>query len=57
MAVAALGLAFGGGGAPATDASSLISAYRVVMFAAAALAGLSALTAALTIRPQGEGRA
>ena len=55
MAVAALGLAFGGGGAP--DGSSLISAYRVVMFAAAALAGLGALTAALTIRPQGEGRA
>jgi hypothetical protein len=53
MAVAALGLAFGRGGAPVTDGPSLISAYRVVMFAAAALAGLSAITAALAITARG----
>ncbi len=50
LAVAALGLSFGRGAAPVTDSSALIHAYRVVMLAAAALAGLSALTATLTIK-------
>ena len=54
LAVAALGLSFGRGDAPVTDGSALIHAYRVVMLAAAALAGLSALTAALTIKRREE---
>jgi EmrB/QacA subfamily drug resistance transporter len=49
VAVAALGLAFGGSDPSAMDAATLIGAYRWVMFAAAALAALSAVTAALTI--------
>ena len=52
LAVAALGLAFGGADASSMQAATLVEAYRVVMFAAAALAVLSALTAALTIGPQ-----
>jgi EmrB/QacA subfamily drug resistance transporter len=50
LAVAALGLAFGGADASSMQAAALVDAYRLVMFAAAALAALSALTAALTIR-------
>jgi predicted MFS family arabinose efflux permease len=49
LAVAALGLAFGAtqGGGGGHD--GVANAYTMVMFAAAALAGLSALTAALSI--------
>lgn len=52
LAVAALGLAFGGADASAMRPEALADAYRVVMLFAAALAALSALTAALTIHPQ-----
>jgi EmrB/QacA subfamily drug resistance transporter len=53
VAVAALGLAFGGADAGSIGPGSLANAYRLVMFAASALAILSALTAAMTIgRPQ-----
>ena len=52
LAVAALGLAFGGADAASMQPAALVDAYRLVMFAAAALAALSALTAALTIGPQ-----
>jgi len=51
LAVAALGLAFGGPTAASMQAAALGRAYSLVMFCAAALAGLSALTAAMTIRP------
>ena len=51
LAVAALGLAFGGAGAASMQAPALARAYSVVMFCAAALAALSAVTAAMTIRP------
>jgi EmrB/QacA subfamily drug resistance transporter len=54
LAVAALGLAFGGVDASTMQAAALVDAYRVVMFGAAVLAALSALTAALTINPQPE---
>jgi EmrB/QacA subfamily drug resistance transporter len=50
LAVAALGLAFGGSSAD-IDAAALVDAYRRVMLVAAGLAGLSALTAALMISP------
>lgn len=50
VAVAALGLAFGAAGAGALEPEALAGGYRVVMFAAAALAGVSAGVAALTIR-------
>jgi EmrB/QacA subfamily drug resistance transporter len=49
IAVAALGLAFGGTGA-GIEASELPHAYRIVMFAAAGLAAASAATAWLTTR-------
>lgn len=49
LAVAALGLAVSGT-ATDLDAAALTSAYRIVMFAAAALAAASAVTAAATIR-------
>jgi EmrB/QacA subfamily drug resistance transporter len=49
LAVAALGLAFGRSGAAGVGGAVLLEAYRLVMFAAASLAGLSALTAALMI--------
>jgi EmrB/QacA subfamily drug resistance transporter len=49
LAVAALGLAFGTSGAGGVKGDALASAYMIVMLAAAALAGLSALTAAMTI--------
>jgi MFS family permease len=47
-AVAALGLVLGNGGAHVA-AASLVDAYRMVTFAAAALAALSAMTAVLTV--------
>jgi EmrB/QacA subfamily drug resistance transporter len=50
LAVAALGLATGGS-TMGVDAAGLTDAYRLTMWAAGALAGLSALTAALTITP------
>jgi EmrB/QacA subfamily drug resistance transporter len=49
VAVAALGLAFGGSDPSAMQAGALIGAYRWVMFAAAALAALSSVMAAITI--------
>lgn len=49
LAVAALGLAFGASGAGGVESDALASAYKTVMFTAAALAGLSALVAAMTI--------
>ena len=49
LAVAALGLAFGGGTA-SLQVTTLVDAYRLVMLAAAAFAALSALVAAATIR-------
>lgn len=52
VAVAALGLAFGTAGAAGIGGVALASAYPVVMFGAAALGVLSALTAALTISQQ-----
>jgi EmrB/QacA subfamily drug resistance transporter len=57
LAVAALGLAFGPAGTSAVKGAALLDAYRLVMFAAAALAGLSALSAASMIegvQPQRE---
>jgi len=51
IAVAALGLAFGGTAPPDFGGSALAHACRLVMFAAAACAALSALIAALTISP------
>jgi EmrB/QacA subfamily drug resistance transporter len=53
VAVAALGLAFGGAGASSIQASALPPAYRLVMFAAAILAVLSAVVAVATIRSGG----
>ena len=52
LAVAALGLAFGASGAGGVEDAALVRAYTVVMFAAAALAALSAVTAAMTIKPR-----
>jgi hypothetical protein len=49
IAVAALGLAFGGMGMPSLEGGALAMAYRMVMFVAAALAVLGALIAAGTI--------
>jgi hypothetical protein len=51
LAIGALGLAFGNAGGPEVQGPDLASAYRTVMFAAAVLAGCSAVIAALTIRP------
>jgi len=55
VAVAALGLAFGGSDAGGMQGAALTEAYRVVMFVAAALSALSALTVALTISARGSG--
>jgi MFS family permease len=52
VAIAALGLAFGGAASPGAADLALANAYRLAMIGAAMLAGLSALTAALTIGPQ-----
>jgi EmrB/QacA subfamily drug resistance transporter len=49
LAVAALGLAFGASGVGGMKGDMLVSAYAIVMFAAAVLAALSALVAATTI--------
>jgi len=51
LAVAALGLTFGGADASSLQAAALSRAYGTVMFCAAVLAGLSALTAAIMIKP------
>lgn len=56
LAVAALGLAIGGS-AMNVDAAALTDAYRLTMWAAGALAALSALTSALTITPREASRA
>jgi len=56
VAIAALGLAVAAT-VPDVDGAGLASAYRPAMIAAAALAGLSALTAALTIRARTQERA
>jgi EmrB/QacA subfamily drug resistance transporter len=49
LAVAALGLAFGPSGESAVVGMALLDAYRLVMFAAAALAVMSAVTAAIMV--------
>ena len=54
LAVAALGLAFGGADASTMERAALVDAYRVTMLGAAALATLSALAAAVTISPHPE---
>jgi EmrB/QacA subfamily drug resistance transporter len=56
LAVAALGLSFGGATALGMQAPAIARAYASVMFSAAVLAGLSALTAVLTIRRRGPAR-
>jgi hypothetical protein len=56
VAIAALGLAVAAT-VPDVDGAGLASAYRPAMIAAAALAGLSALTATLTIRARTQERA
>jgi EmrB/QacA subfamily drug resistance transporter len=55
IAVAALGLAFGGTQHGAIDIAAIADAYRLVMLTAAALAALSALTAAMSIAPRQNG--
>ena len=57
IAVAALGLAFGGAGMSSLESGALIPAYRLVMFVAAGLALLGALTAAATIGGREPGEA
>lgn len=54
VAVAALGLSFGGVEASSLDPAALAGAYQVAMFTAAALAVASAVVAALTISPRVE---
>jgi EmrB/QacA subfamily drug resistance transporter len=49
IAVAALGLAFGGVDVSSTQPNALAEAYRLVMFGAAILTALSALVAAMSI--------
>jgi hypothetical protein len=49
LAVAALGLAFGGRTPSSLGTTGLVTAYRVVMLAASALAASGAVLAALTI--------
>jgi EmrB/QacA subfamily drug resistance transporter len=49
IAIAAIGLAFGYSGFTNVSRSTIVDAYRSVMFGAAVLATLSTLTAALTI--------
>ena len=56
LAIAAIGLAFGTSGEARLSGSALVSAYRSVMFAAAVLAGLAAVTAASTITARGAPR-
>jgi EmrB/QacA subfamily drug resistance transporter len=52
IAVAAIGLAFGGADLAAVNADALQAAYRMIMLTAAALAVLSAICAGLTISPK-----
>jgi EmrB/QacA subfamily drug resistance transporter len=51
IAIASLGLAFGGTGMSSVEPATLPSAYRIVMLTAAGLAILSTLIAAATIGP------
>lgn len=51
LAIAALGLAFGGASQSRITGADLVSAYRTVMFVAAAGAAVGAVVAALTIAP------
>lgn len=55
LAVAALGLSFGGVHADSMGAGSLTEAYRMVTFGAAGLAAASAVIAAVTIGPKKSG--
>jgi EmrB/QacA subfamily drug resistance transporter len=55
LAVAAIGLAFGSSSTGRFSGPSLINAFRWVMFASAALAALSALTASSMLRPRTAG--
>jgi hypothetical protein len=52
LAVAALGLAFGGADASSMEPSALVDAYHLTMVTATILAALSALMAAMTIRAE-----
>jgi EmrB/QacA subfamily drug resistance transporter len=52
VAVAAIGLAFGGAAAVDMEPEAVTRAYGVVMFAASGLAFLSAMVAAVTISPR-----
>ncbi len=52
IAVAAIGLAFGGADLAAVGAEQLQAAYRLIMIVAAVLAVVSAVCAALTISPK-----
>lgn len=54
VAVAALGLAFGGAAPAEFGGEALVRAYRLVMFVAAVLAVLSAVIALLTIAPRAD---
>ncbi len=54
IAVAAVGLAFGGSELSSMEPAALTGAYRIVMFGAAALAALSAVAAAITISPRNQ---
>ena len=51
IAIAAIGLAFGSAGLANASRSTITGAYQSVMFGAAVLSALSAITAALTISP------
>jgi MFS family permease len=56
LAIAAIGLAFGSSNTVRLSGPSLANAYRWVMFAAAAFAALSALTASWTLTPNPSAR-
>lgn len=56
IAVAALGLAFGGADLSTAGPELLLSAYRIIMFSAAVLAVLSAICAAVAISPKVAGK-
>jgi EmrB/QacA subfamily drug resistance transporter len=56
LAVAALGLAFGGADLASVNAGQLQSAYRLIMFTAAVLAVVSAACAAVAISPRAAGK-
>ena len=56
IAIAAIGLAFGNSGEVRITGSALAEAYQWVMLSAAVLAGLSAVTAGLTLTPRNKNR-